>query len=1184
MPAILPATLDPLEPHEIPAEYDLAGLRAFVEQTRLADGAELANSQKMFVELCVVLGVPEPGYKRAGQDNAYCFEEDVKADQAHRRIDVYCRGHFVFEAKQGVSPRGPVDAVGRAAKARSGHSKRATGAGLRGSAAWLEAMQAGRIQAGNYALWVSQRGDPKPPFIIVADMGHRFWVWSSFQPDIRDDYGDFDLHEEAAFAWSDLLRPEVFAFLRAIWTAPERLDQEAIGQRVTAEIAEKICDLAVRLERRASSEQVGDFLMKCVFTMFAEDIGLIPTKLFKRCLEGWIRDAQTGNVGTFVKGIRRLWTVMRDGGDLDSGESLKRFNGYLFSDPEPLPLGLDELELLHAAAGADWRKVSPAIFGTLLERALTPAERQRLGAHYTPEVYIRRLVERTVMRPLRGEWMRTRVEMDLIARTGAATRADGSVTNTRKPRKEFDAARALGAAVMHGHRFRRRLAGVTVLDPACGSGNFLYVALKEMKRLEGEVERTLLALQRTQNLWLDIDGESVRPGQFWGIEQKPWAAKVAELVLWIGYLQWQVSAGRLPRMREPLIQDLHHIETGDALIRWERREQQRGEDGAPALQAVGVTARRGARAMVPIERYVGVRVAPWPDAEFIVGNPPFLGNKRINDLLGAGYVDAIKRSYPGVGGGADLVMWWWLRAAELVVRGKTRRFGFVTTNSIAQTGGRGVVSGALAQGLRLVYAIADHPWYDEGAAVRIAMTVGTMEPEVAVVGEVVDESRTRVGELESVRVVEREVADIHADLSTGADVSAAAPLLANQGICFQGMNLVGDGFRLTPEELKGLGLAAAALPPVVRRYVIGRDLLQRCTERYVIDLHGLEADDARLRFPALWDHLVRHVRPARAANNRANYQKYWWLFGEGRPGMRRALVGLSRYIVTGETAKHRVFQFLPADTVADHKIYAIAADDAFLLGVLSSRVHREWALAAGGTLEDRPTWTSTTCFARFPFPDPSPEQRAAIARIAEAIDGHRKAVQRARAELGLTDLYNVIAALRAGRALTTEEEAVRSVGRVDTLLQLHEDLDAAVFAAYGWPVGLGRNELLARIVGLNGERAREEGQGRVRYLRREMQAPGGLDAGRELVLPARPGPVRVVVGGPEKWPAGAFERVGAVVRALRGRGEACGVELLAGMFTGAAAGDVLLSLQNAAAAQLVSCIDSEAGAVWIARS
>ena len=357
MPIVLRSQLDKLEVHEIPKEYDLKAIEKFVQETERSSGGELSNAQSIFLKLCDVLKVPAPELKRAAADNRYCFEEDVKTDaRAHRRIDAYYRGHFVFEAKQGINPTPAVDAVARG-QDRSGHSRAVRGAGVRGTTDWTEAMRSGRYQAGRYAVHVTKRSDPKPPFVIVADVGHCFWIWSSFSSDLRDDYGDFE--PGSSFGWHDLCQPEVFDFLRKIWIDPESLNEEARGQRITAQIASHITDLAQRLEKRFAPEAVGDFLMKCVFTMFAEDVEFLRGSLFTVRLTQWIADYKAGRQDRFVRGLRALWMHMQKGGDLDSGDRIRHFNGYLFRDPDPLDLNLDELEALLKAAKADWRRVSP---------------------------------------------------------------------------------------------------------------------------------------------------------------------------------------------------------------------------------------------------------------------------------------------------------------------------------------------------------------------------------------------------------------------------------------------------------------------------------------------------------------------------------------------------------------------------------------------------------------------------------------------------------------------------------------------------------------------------------------------------------------------------------------------------------------------------------------------------------
>lgn len=1169
MPIVLPSQLDRLEDHEIPREFDAEAIDAFIATTAQSSGAELANSQSIFTELCRVLRVPLPSLKRAQGDNAYCFEEDVKADRAHRRIDVYHRGHFVFEAKQGVLPKVASDAIAKG-QDRRGHTRHVRGSGVRGTEDWQEAMRDGRYQAGRYAVHVAERNDPKPPFIIVADVGHCLWVWSSFSTDLRDDYGDFEV--KGAFAWEDLRKPEVFHFLRQIWLAPQSLNEEALGQRITAAIAEHITDLAARLEKRFPPEAVGDFLMKCVFTMFAEDVGFLPGNLFTVRLAWWIADYKAGQKDRFARGLRTLWMHMQKGGDLDSGDPVRRFNGYLFRDPEPLALELDELEALHKAATANWRRVSPAIFGTLLERALSPDERKKLGAFYTPEAYIRRLVEKTIMAPLRDEWMVARAESERILRTSKSGR-------TSKKTRELSIERL--------HTFRRMLASVRVLDPACGSGNFLYVALKELKRLEGEVHRALIAAGDKQ-VWLDLPGDTVHPAQFYGIELKPWAAKIAELVLWIGYLQWQVSSGRMQQTPEPLLQDLRHIENRDALINWTSEVPMLDQHGQARLVAQGVSKKRGERLMVPLTTLEGVTVAHWPAVDFVIGNPPFLGNKRMSDVLGPSYVEAIRDAFPEVPKTADLVMYWWARCTELIRLGQLRRFGLVTTNSITGKFNRQVVQGAIEKkGVRLSYAIADHPWYDEGAAVRIAMTVGAVHstPEPSTVGIVVNETRTRADELEHIVVAERVVADIHADLSAGARMASAQLLAANQGVCFQGVNLVGEGFRLDPGELPKLGYNPNNLPPVIRPYSIGRDLVQRREDRYVIDFFGLSPDEARTTHPLLWERITRLVYPERQKNNRDSRKRNWWLFGEPVPRWRRAVGGLTRYLATSRTAKHRLFSFLPAAILPDTKIVAIAVDDSGVLACLSSQIHVAWAVRAGGWLGvgNDATYNHVECFGQFPFPELDAAAQMHLRQLGDALDAHRKARQQEHPELTLTDMYNVLESLRTGQHLDDEAQSIRDRGLVDTLRQIHDDIDRATLAAYGWPSGLTDDEIVGRLLCLNAERVAEEAHGQIRWLRPDFQAQTVQVDLASTAAEQVTGDTQVAAT--QVWPTDLPGRIRAVVQVLQAHAMAVPMTELNAAFPTAKNADLELVLHCAAAADsVVRSEDAQQIPLWASRA
>ena len=473
----------------------------------------------------------------------------------------------------------------------------------------------------------------------------------------------------------------------------------------------------------------------------------------------------------------------------------------------------------------------------------------------------------------------------------------------------------------------------------------------------------------------------------------------------------------------------------------------------------------------------------------------------MRDALGDGYVQALRNAWTEVPDSADFVMFWWHHAAAQVGAGHTRRMGLITTNSLRQTFNRRVVQAALEQGTHLEMAIPDHPWVDgaNGAAVRIAMTV--LAPSVGE-GRLMTVTSEQAGEHGEMAVALHERSGlIYADLSVGANVAAAQTLRALEGLSSNGVMLAGSGFIVTPEQAQALGPS-----PLVRPYRNGRDLTGEPRGALVIDAFGLNAEQLRTHHPSVYQWLLERVKPERDANRDQQFREKWWLHGRSRGEIRRALAGLPRYIATVETAKHRAFQFLDASILPDHMLIAIAVNDALALGVLSSQLHIEWALATGGTLEDRPRYNKSRCFETFPFPDEdtglTPQLRERIAHLAEQIDAHRKRVlapEAGNTGLTLTGIYNVLAALREGRALTAKEKTQHAQGLVGVLRELHDELDTAVLAAYGLPATASTDDILAHLVQLNTQRAAEEAQGRVRWLRPDFQNPQNSLQKQELL-------------------------------------------------------------------------------------
>ena len=1088
------------------------GVDAFISRWSGQEGGqERANYALFLSELCDVLDVARPQPASADHSaNDYVFERVVRetlrdGTVSNQRIDLYKRGCFILEAKQSRQKGGTKETAGDGDLLAAPSAPR----GRRGAErAWDVLMMNARRQGENYVRLLPS-GHPAPPFVIVCDVGHCFELYANFRGDGRA-YDQFPDRQGFRIFMEDLRQPEIRARLATLFD-PQRvheLDPTRRAAKVTRDIAARLATVSKALEAaRHPAEEVAGFLARTLFTMFAEDVGLLPEKSFrdvlKRCAE---------NPALFGPMVEQLWAAMDTGDFAYALEAkVRRFNGEFFKERKTLPLTKAAIGELLAAASANWKEVEPAIFGTLLEQALDLAERRKLGAHYTPRAYVERLVKATIIDPLRQDWQ-----------TALLT-----ITRQRDEGRARDALATVKA-------FHDRLCATRVLDPACGTGNFLYVALELMKRLEGEVLEVLADLGGQEAL-TGLEGHMVDPHQFLGLEVNPRAAAIAELVLWIGHLQWHFrTRGAAPS--EPILKAFRNIEVKDAVLQAEM-SLKRGADGRPVLRAGSDGEPRETTS------YANPRRPAWPTAEFIVGNPPFIGGKDLRARLGDDYTEALWNAHANAHDSADFVMYWWDRAAELLTKKGTvlRRFGFVTTNSISQVFQRRVMEPYLKakKPISLVMAIADHPWTKaaaDSAAVRIAMTVAEAGSTEGVLYEVAAEQGLDSDTPQIVLVEKR--GTINADLTVGVDVTSAAMLKSNDGICSPGVKLHGAGFIISPEEAKKLGLGRVpGLEKHIRLYRNGRDLTARPRDVMVIDLFGLDIDEVRSRFPEVYQRIITTVKPERDTNNRATYKDNWWIFGEPRRDLRPALANLPRYIATVETTKHRVFQFLDASILPDNMLVAIGCNDAFVLGVLSSRFHGLWALRAGGWLGmgNDPRYSKSRCFDPFPFPDASEAQKARIRTIAEELDAHRKRVLAAHEHLTLTGLYNVLARLRAGASpgdLDTKEQRIFEDGLVLILKEHHDALDLAVADAYGWPVDLPEDDILARLVALNKERAREEKHGLVRWLRPDYQiAKFGSPQEKEKQIEAELGLAAIKEAKPS-YPSDDSAQTGLVMAAL----------------------------------------------------
>ena len=752
-----------------------------------------------------------------------------------------------------------------------------------------------------------------------------------------------------------------------------------------------------------------------------------------------------------------LFEAMRAGG-LVGFERVAWFNGGLFDTADALPLDRADAAELLATARLDWSDVDPSILGTLFERGLDPAKRSQLGAHYTDRDKIMRIVGPVIEEPLLAEWAEARAGIEAALGREAEARAERE--RTRSPAKagaltrRAEAARAEAEGLHRG--FIEHLVAFRVLDPACGSGNFLYLALLALKGIEhrANLEAEALGLPR--------GFPQVGPESVLGLEVNPFAAELARVSVWIGEIQWMRRNG-FDAARDPILRPLDTIECRDAVL---------APDGSRA---------------------------EWPAADAVVGNPPFLGNKRMIGELGEAETKALRRAWPEVPGGADLVAYWFAAAWRAMEAGRLTRAGLVATNSIRGGASREAVR-PIAEGGRIFEAWSDEPWTVEGAAVRVSMLCFDRGEGPA-------------------RLDGREVARVYADLTAreeAFDLSQATQLKANKGVSFQGT--IKTGPFDVPGTLAREWLQQPTNPnglrndKVLRPWANGEELTDRPAGKWIIDFGTACPETDAALFEAPFAHLRRAIDiendrreqsgrpPLRGRERRA--LEGWWLHQRPRPKMRAALDGLSRFIVTIRVAKHRIFLWMDSRTLPDSRLVVIARDDDTTFGILHSRLHEVWSLALGGWhgVGNDPQYTPSLGFETFPFPDGlTPDRPAAdyasdpraqaIAEAACALDAHRQAW------LNPPDLVRRVPEVVPGypdRLLPADAAAAKELrkrtltnlynARPAWLAHAHAALDAAVAAAYGWAdewaEGMTDDAILARLFALNQERAAGEAEGK----------------------------------------------------------------------------------------------------------
>lgn len=823
-----------------------------------------------------------------------------------------------------------------------------------------------------------------PPLLVVSDIN--FIV-------IRTNYTNLRT-QTYTLSLDDLLKPESIQLLKKVFTSPEDLKPKETIESVTREAAEKFARLAKNLRDYGESPQdVAHFLIRLLFCLFAEDIGLLPEKLFPRLLEQTRR-----NAGDFQEVLRQLFRAMNTGGYFGTDKIL-HFNGGLFDDDRVLKMDGADMDIIADIDGLDWGAIKPSIFGTLFERGLDPSKRSQLGAHYTGEDDILLIVEPVLMKPLREEWEKVKIECRK-SKVEAEKAAD-------KKKKELQ--KKIQSALLV---FMDKVAAVKVLDPACGSGNFLYVALRLLLGLQNEVAAF------TEEMGMVRPFVTVTPAQLFGIETNEYAHELAQMTIQIGYIQWLRDNG-YGHPTEPILKETQNIVQMDAILAFD-------ENGQPFEPA-------------------------WMAADVILGNPPFLGNRKMRPELGGEYCDALLNVYGDrLEGMPDLVCYWFEKSLNQIQSGKTKRVGLLSTQAIRGGTNRQVLERIKESG-DIFFAYSDKEWILDGATVHVSM-VGF------------DNGLEKIKELDGISVD-----SINPDLTGDVNVTEGLTLEENAGLSFQGVVLRGQ-FNISREEAEKMlnqkgnpnGLPNS---DVIRRRRTGEDIVSQSSDSFVIDFGINMPIEEAAKYIVPFEYLKKNVYPARQKANQATAREKWWIHWNPRTQMREALGNLKRYIATPRVAKHRIFVWLENDILPDAQLVVFARDDDYFFGVLHSKLHELWARRLGTQLRDAVSgfrYTSTTTFETFPFPYP-PGKEPKNSQVDAISQAAKELVEQRDRWLGIEGLSETE---RKKRTLTN------LYNQNPTWLTLaHEKLDKVVLAAYQFENDMSNENILKRLLEINLTRA-----------------------------------------------------------------------------------------------------------------
>lgn len=886
-------------------------LKAFVTNWSGYSGTERAGAQTFVNQLVqAYTGVEDPRTLDASHESHLPLDEG----QRHGFIDFYWPGVVLVEMK------GPKESVRLAEH---------------------------RPQMLRYWKHCATDEVAAPPFTVLCSFD-RFEVWEPGRfPNAPRDV--FTLEQLPDFVDS-------LAFLMGRGKVPT---YGGPGQKITVGASADMIGLFNRLyDRFHDREEYGlndddlrRFIIQATWTLFAEDLGLIPANRFADLIRDLSADARGAKQRIPGREVQSFLTAMNSPKAIDRSEGLLAglpyVNGGLLESVPYIPLNSFDLDLLVQASKYDWRYVNPTIFGSLFEGCLGDRRRQ-FGAHYTHEQDIMQIVEPTILKPWRE-------------------RIDGT--------EDYKKLELL----------LKELCQFKVLDPACGSGNFLYVAYREIRRLEHYLKDRIDDLKHAKGKPVSMHLEFYPIENLYGIEIEPFAVQIARLTIWMGHAQ--MAREMNVQGDDPL--PLHNLDT---IVE------------ADALKA------------------------QWPEVDAIIGNPPFIGYSRIRESNGADYLNFLESEFNA--GIVDLCAYWFRKAQDHMKDGQ--RAGLVATNSITQNKSRvAALDYIVGHGGVITEAVSTQVWPGE-AKVHVSIVNWVKNPKVVPSAYLLDKVP---------------VLGITNYLRIGSGMRAARPLEANKGIAFEGCKPAGDGFLL--EDLTArrlLSRSEADYSLVVKRYLVSRDIASEPSQqpsRWIIDFGMMELDDA-MAYPAALDIVREKVKPIRDTNNREAYRKFWWRFSEPRPGMRAAISGLDRYFAMGRVGKRPLYSWADKSWCPSDRTTVFALDDDWSFGVLSTVIHTAWAWEQSTTMKADLSYSPKTALWTFPFPNRDDPHRDKIEQASREVVAERtracaKLVSQGKKQAGLTAVYNAMdegafADLRAAHK-RLDEAVCRSYGWPTAVLE-----------------------------------------------------------------------------------------------------------------------------------------------------